>query len=236
MNKATKSQRFFTYLIDIIIVSIIINFCVRIFCKLVHFDTSNMNALLESIINEYQKYLQDIVNGGTGDTTMMVNYLTEYLKYYFVNLGFKALFSVIVVLLYLVVLPLFWKKQTIGRCIFKSKVVKKDGTAAGIKELLLREIIGTAILYILFGGVSIFIATLILVIGSSRSLADYIGRTSLISLTEGEVSSNDDSLSFKDDEASFSPEADDEYIDAKFREVPDKETDETESEDTYKIF
>lgn len=235
MNNATKSQRFFIYLIDIIIVSIIINLCVRIFCELVHFDTSNMNALLESFLNECQKYLQDVLNGGNGDNTMLVNYYIEYLKYYFVNLGFKALFSVIIVLLYFVVLPLFWKKQTIGRFIFKAKVVKKDGTAAGIKELLLREVIGTAVLYILFGGVSIFVATLVLVAGSSRSLADYIGRTRLVSLVEGETAVSD-TLPPERDIDSFPPEADDEYIDAKFREISNDKARQGDSEDTYKIF
>lgn len=234
MNNATKSQRFFIYLIDIILVSLVINFCVRIFCELVHFDTSNMNALLEAIVNEYQKYLQEILNGGTGDTTMMVSYFGEYLKYYFVNLGFRALFAVIVSFLYFVVLPLFWKKQTLGRLIFKARVVKKDGTEAGIGNLLLREIVGTALLYLLLGGVSIVISTLILVVGSSRSLADYIGKTRLISVAEETASVNDGFP--RQDTDSFSRKADDEYIDAKFREVSDEKTDEGKSEDTYKIF
>ncbi len=222
---ATKVQRFLGYLIDIVILSIIINLCVKGFCKLVKFDTSNMTAIYNSIMIEIEKYLNAATNSGTFDTTALMNYLGEYFKYVLVNFGFNALFSFIFVTLYLIVLPKFWKGQTLGRFIMKTKVVNKDGTDAHISRIIIRELVGTWLLYLTIGGFSIFLATLILVICDGRSLVDYIGKTKLISLLDSEKPVSNDSFE--------NHQENNEYIDAKFKEVP--EDNNSSDDDEYKI-
>lgn len=226
--KATKMQRFLGYLIDIVLLSIIIRLCVNGFCNLVHFDTSNMTVLYENILVELEKYLDSVINSVAADTTALMNYIDEYIRYALVNFGFNALFSLIFVVLYLIVLPKFWKGQTLGRFIMKTKVVNKDGTDVRFSRILVRELVGTWLLYLTFGGFSIYFATLILVLCDGRSLVDYIGKTKLISLLDSD-----------EEQPKESPRENsrnsDEYIDAKFTEVPKEDTS-SNKDDEYTVF
>lgn len=226
--KATKMQRFLGYLIDIVLLSIIIRLCVNGFCNLVHFDTSNMTVLYENILVELEKYLDSVINSVAADTTALMNYIYEYIRYALVNFGFNALFSLIFVVLYLIVLPKFWKGQTLGRFIMKTKVVNKDGTDVRFSRILVRELVGTWLLYLTFGGFSIYFATLLLVLCDGRSLVDYIGKTKLISLLDSD-----------EEQPKESPRENsrnsDEYIDAKFTEVPKEDTS-SDKDDEYTVF
>ena len=179
--RATKSQRFFAYLIDFIILSLVTTIFTTIIYKLCHYDVNTKSEIFNAIIKEIMNYLNYSSVGETYDFTYLFSLIKEYLRYYFFEFGIEAAIAFIYCALYFVVLPKYWGSQTVGRLAMKIKVVGKNDEALTWKNLILREIVGTFLLYIIINFPSIMIATLILTIYSQKSLVDYIGGTLLVS-------------------------------------------------------
>lgn len=179
--RATKSQRFFAYLIDFIILNLVTTICTTIIYKLCHYDVKAKTQVVEAITQEVIKYFNYSSVGEKYDFTYLFIHIKEYLRYYFFEFGIEVAIAFIYCALYFVVLPKYWGSQTVGRLAMKIKVVGKNDEALTWKNLILREIVGTFLLYIIINFPSIMIATLILTIYSQKSLVDYIGGTLLVS-------------------------------------------------------
>ena len=77
-------------------------------------------------------------------------------------------------------MPYFWEKQTLGRLISNTKVIRHKGDIkCNMSNLVLREIVGTFLMYVIFGTIGVII-TLVLILTSKRSLVDYIGKTDFV--------------------------------------------------------
>ncbi|MDE6656577.1 MAG: RDD family protein, partial [Anaeroplasmataceae bacterium] len=175
---------------------------------------------MEAVMNFYKSYL-------SGNISTDFEELRNVMKSAGTMLGIKILFDLPIYTLYLVVLPYFWEKQTLGRCIMHLKVISKDESKAKPVNLILRELVGGLLLLNLLSS-SIIIPILYWYFSAStgRSLADMIGGTRLID----DRYINQDYLYKEEDSYE-----DREYVDASFTEVSEKE--EPADEDTdYKVF
>ena len=221
-GKANNVERFLTYFIDFVIIGL----CASGLCNIVYSIANYDTKVLKDILNRLYKEMETLLTAeGEVDLSTIESLMNSYFKHAFFELGINSIMSLIVISLYLVILPMFWKYQTVGRFIMKTKVVALDGSEASKKVIILRELVGSLLCYRLIGGVLIFISA-ILVLAKQRSLVDYIGGSDLISVKYGPVKAEDEVAEKK-------PNDDDEYIEARFKEV-DSEACVDESDD-YKI-
>lgn len=208
---ARSSQRFLTFIIDFFLIQFVVAFIV----SFIPAYGTGMDYVMEF----YKAILQ-------GEMIDDMEILSEVLKNLFMILGIIIAVQIPVYCLYLVVLPHFWKKQTIGRMATHVRVIAKDGTEAKVYQLLLRELIGGLLLLNLLSG--FFVIPLLywyFSVTTGRSLADMIGGTRLI-----------DTQSFSLEEEPDKETRD--YVDAEFQEAPIEEEPEPSSEDDseYKVF
>lgn len=177
---ATRTQRLLVYLIDYVLPCVIVsNIFLPLFYKIINFDTSVGNLALGTLTEELLALAAD----STHDTSLLFQSMMEYFKYYMVNLSFTILFTFIILVGYLIILPRFWSKQTLGRMVTKTKVVKKNCDELDLKTIIMREGVGTILMYAILGnafGFGILLASIILAYIDGRSLVDYIGKTCLI--------------------------------------------------------
>ena len=83
---------------------------------------------------------------------------------------FLGVFGIVVGIIYYVLIPIFWKGQTIGKKICKIKIVQVDGSPVKPFSIMIRELIGSTFLE---GGI-IIIATYI------RRMLPLFGLTALV--------------------------------------------------------
>ena len=213
-DNATNFQRFMAFFIDFMLLSIV-------------------SGLILSFIPVYQKnytivlnYFQQIMEGTfVEDLATLKNILFSALK----MLGIKISFELPIFFLYLVVLPYFWKPQTLGRAAKRLRVISQNEEKAGIGKLALRELIGGYLLLNVLGGSFVFIfLTWYFSMTTGRSLADMIGGTRLI---EERRASLDD---LSEDEGSISKD----YVEATFKDVTESEetSSDANSESEYDVF
>lgn len=124
----------------------------------------------------YEEFLKLIQN----DEEAM-KYLSLETSASFISLGVNF----VVFLLYTVVLPLVWKKQTLGRFLLHIKLVTEDGENPKFGTLFLREFVGNGIvnIFIVCCCLPLFI-NLILVLTKGKAIADYIANTKFIDLSK----------------------------------------------------
>jgi uncharacterized RDD family membrane protein YckC len=108
-----------------------------------------------------------------------------------INVDVKVIFDsfrsgavlIIVLIFYFVAIPFYLKGQTIGKRIFKLKIVNEDGSDVGVKELFFREIIGKLFIDFLSLGLSIISSFIIMCLrDDKKSLADIIAKTKVIDI------------------------------------------------------
>ena len=230
---ARSSQRFLAYLVDVTLISMVVNIIVSWIPAYSH----NINIVAEY----YQAMLEgNIINEDISE-------LTQIFQCIFKALGILMLVEVPIYVLYMVVLPYFWEKQTIGRLIMHLKVVSKTEEKAKISNLLLRELIGGFLLLRLLS-VSVFIPIIYWYLSTTtgRTLADMIGGTRLVDTRfinaefipkeESDLHENKDYIdaTFKDvsyeDDYSFKEE------EPTFKNPDDKEDSSQEEETEYRVF
>jgi uncharacterized RDD family membrane protein YckC len=184
------------------------------------------DLMLEKIMGELTIALE------TGYYTDFYNYYMDFMKYSMVELGIQTVIALVVFIGYLVVLPHFWKNQTVGRMISKTKVIMLDGTKTTTKAFIIREIVGSFLLYYCIGFIP-FVITWVFLNKYQRSLVDRISGTVLI--YDGEVLM----VNVYDD---TNENTSNDYIDAKFTDVneqkePENKNNEPEAdEDGYIVF
>jgi uncharacterized RDD family membrane protein YckC len=223
---ANNSQRFLAYVIDFSLIGLMVSMLSSAVFKVMNFDLAINDLMLEKIMSELTVALE------TGYYTDFYNYYMDFLKYSMVEIGVQTAVAFVVFIGYLVVLPCFWSKQTVGRMISKTKVIMLDGTKATKKAIIIRELVGSFLLYYCVGAIPLII-TWVFLNKYQRSLVDRISDTVLI--YDGEVLMVNVYNDVKED-------ATNDYIDAKFVDVEETKTaknkkDEPEADDDgYIIF
>lgn len=136
MERATKKQRIFSWLIDAIIVGGI-GFLIGFFIS----KATGVNSWVDSL---YSNYLTNLKNG-----TDSLQDLTDLLVAYMARIGIYSSIYLVLVIIYLVIIPYFVSWQTVGRLITKCKLVMLyEGTKPRLKNLIIREVLGEFIIYI----------------------------------------------------------------------------------------
>ena len=138
MQKATVGKRIGAFLLDSIILGLVVSLITSFFedptyaQQLAELDAAYMNGSMD-----YFAYLDA--------TAALVD----------PNLWVKQLISIIFTAAYFIVLPFFWKDQTLGRKATKIKVVQENYQPATLKHFIIREGIGQC----LFSSVFVFLGS-----------------------------------------------------------------------------
>ncbi len=208
---ARTTQRFLAYLVDFMLIQILVS----LILSLIPAYDVHMTALLD--------FYKDAMQGAIPED---LEVLTEVMKSAIKVLGIMMLIQIPIYVLYLVVLPYFWEKQTLGRWMMHVKVVTIHEEKAQLTHLLLREMVGGYIFLNLLSGFLVFpLLYWYFSATSGRSLSDMMAKTRLV-----------DSVYFSSEkEVHEEPQRD--YMDAvveEAEETPYEGTSEDDSE--YKVF
>lgn len=99
---------------------------------------------------------------------------------------YGIIFSIIL-LIYYIVLPLFFKGQTIGKKVFKLQIVNENGDMLDYKTMFYREGIGRIFLNFASLGITVVVSTIIMILREDKKdLADILAKTKVIDLYESE--------------------------------------------------
>ena len=184
MREATTGERYLVYLIDIVVMGWILSFFTNLIFKGINYDSDYLSLVVEQITGYLEEYLNSIVNNTSFDMNKLYIALGSYFEIVAIRTLITIAFDLVFVILYLVILPKFWKNQTLGRFFVKVKVVNKNGEDLTTKNIIFRELIGTFLLYMVLGSFGVLLASVILIINSKRSLVDYVGKTKLVKINE----------------------------------------------------
>lgn len=135
-KKAMFLQRFFAFIIDMLIVSFIVSLVTTPFV-----DTKKISKLEEKSIEVVQKFQNREV-----DTKI---YLKEYANIYYKlarNSGIVSLITILFNVLYFIVYQIYAKGQTLGKKMLKIKVVSNDGELF-MNQMIFRAFIANFILF-----------------------------------------------------------------------------------------
>lgn len=227
-NNATCGQRFGAYLIDMIIISLVSSLILMLIPA---YQTQsdilleNYNALLDMSTEIDETIFTNIIRSGA------------------CIIGINMAVMLPLMTIYFVLIPCFWKQQTIGRAALGLRVVTLNEEEPKWTQLCVRELVGGYLIYQVLGNSFIvFIVTWVLSANNGRSIVDYVGKTRLVNVRYvRETVESEPENPFQD------------YVDAKFHEVEPKNEDddiipeyqsstntkdksnEDSSEDEYKI-
>ena len=180
--RASKSKRFWTFIIDAIIISIISSIVYEIILSLVNLDANALDFAYEQFLYSYQEFMYNLEYAGPQiDYTPLIESLTGYLELCIVYIPVNMASLIVSGFVYLVFLPNIWDKQTVGRALMKVKVVNQDGSEVGFGRRILRELVGYILIFEIIGTFDLFIVTFILTNVEGRSLTDIISKTELVS-------------------------------------------------------
>ena len=94
-----------------------------------------------------------------------------------------GMFYALFLLSYYMLIPMFFKGQTIGKKLFKIKVVDEYGEDVDYKVLFFREAICRILVRTISLGISIFVSFIIMIVREDRkSLADVFSKTKVIDI------------------------------------------------------
>lgn len=228
---ATKLQRAMTYFLDFLIIEIIVSLLCQLVYLVLPIDRSLVTTYENLLVEETEKCMTALASGSNYDVQRLYDILFTYLKHSLVNFAIVSSLYLVLVVGYLVILPMLWDKQTIGRLVMKVKVVSVDGSPVTKKQIVIRELVGTYLFYCIIGG-PLILATVIIASMKGRSLVDYVAKTNLVTTLEVEVPEcqDNDNNDYIDAEVK-DINTNDDYVEAKF--VDDSSS--SDDEDEYKI-
>ena len=163
MKLATLSQRFVSFIIDILLIAFVVSIALAIAKGLAperpSFPTS---AMSETLLDFYNKNTSNFSNRVMiaylqGDTQIYEDYKafvqsSEYIAYSQEMSRINALITIpaiatgiVSVFIYLCIIPVYWSKQTVGRWFMKIKVIRRDIQTPTFLQFLLREFIGETV-------------------------------------------------------------------------------------------
>lgn len=172
--KASKLQRFLSFLVDYLIIRFLVTFTLNPFLKLCKFD-------LTSYTNAYNNFLDTVKNyySGNSTTAELMKTLSTYMDYYYIVALVTLGLTFIYVLLFLVIVPIIFKGKSFGRMAVGLEIVDKNNEPAKISKIILRELLGSFVFYYFLGWIGGLIS-LILLLTQKRSIADVISKTETV--------------------------------------------------------
>lgn len=146
--KSKFSNRFLAYLIDIIIVALVF-LCLNSFMPKNH----NISVLENEITDLRSSYLKKEI-----DTKVYFNRYALIRKNLDQQYIPSNLLNVIIILCYFVLIPYYWDGKTIGKKIFKLKIVKSEpNEKVCLNNYLVRSIINNGVLCFLISMSTVFL-------------------------------------------------------------------------------
>lgn len=212
---ATLFQRFFAYFIDFLLIQVIASMIISFIPA---YDV-NYKIVLE--------FLRDFASNTAYDLDGLFQVMKSCLILFAINYGILSIF----ILLYMVILPMFWTKQTIGRAAMGIKVVRKNPEdKMHFGYFCLREFVGGLLLTNILGSSMILLIINVVFCSSyGRSIGDYASGTRLIN---ARFIPEEDPVEF-----TFKKEIKDDYIDAEVHEYDQTKKENQQEEDSdYKVF
>ncbi|MCR5350470.1 MAG: RDD family protein [Acholeplasmatales bacterium] len=237
--KASSIQRFLAYAIDIALITILAYIFTLIVLNISPYDMERYNELSELITDKMDLYVKE------NSTENFIDYIgrsefNEFIKLSMIQFLIQMIINIVFVALYLVVLPYFWEKQTVGRLVAKIKVIRHTGDIkCGVGNLLRREMIGTLLFYLLLGPFSILVWISALVASlKGRSVVDYIGNTDLVMYNpvtvDPEMMNNQNMNYFNNQNNPYKNDNyKDDAINAEIKDIKDGDETSDDSEDDY---
>lgn len=240
-NKSTSMQRFMAFIVDGIILSSFVVGLSWIIFLITGFNYSAYQAARNEFLTNYVMYY---LYGGSYEQSYKLA-LNEAYKYAIVYYSIMDSFYLLGAILYLVILPTYWNKQTVGRMIMKIKVIGRSGDVkTGVKRTIIREIVGTWFIYIVLSSVFsgfIIVISAIMILISGRGIVDRISGTDLVQELPVDIDPNsfERANRFDREEANqFKPNPNDfrreDSIDAEVKDLDDKN--DNSDDDGYQIF
>ena len=209
-HNAMSYQRFLAFIIDAIIVNIVA-------------------STILMFIPAYSQHSDVVVNGYAELMNMVdvdIDQLINLLKSAFIVIGLHVAVFVPLMLIYQVIVPMFWKKQTVGRMVAGVRVMKLNSSEKpGLGSLLVRELVGGYIFNTLLS--STFVLPLLNYMFSrnrGRSLADMISKTRLVDYKLAQMMGLEEEII---------EENNNDFINAQYKEVHQEDE---EVETDYKVF
>ena len=247
-NKATTGQKFLAFIVDGIIISTFAIGLSALIFLLIGFNYSAYMAARNEMLTNYLLYA---AYGGNYEQSLSLA-LNEYNKFSLVFYPILDSMYLVVIIVYLVIIPQFWEKQTVGRMLLKIKVIGRTGDVnAGLKRTIIREVAGTWLFYVvsysLLSGIVIIISG-IMILMSGRGIPDRISGTDMVQDLPIDVdpSAFQEASRFDSEEANqFKPNPNEfrreDSIDAEVVDLDNKQEDKQDNndnsdDDEYQIF
>ena len=146
--KAKFTKRFFAFLIDIIIVSLIftsLNMLIP--------EKKNVVVLESELTNLRSDYMTDEI-----DTSVYVNRYASIKRSLDKEYLPNNILNIIIILGYFVLLPYYWDGKTIGKKVFKLKIVKENvKEKVSLNDYLLRSLVINAVASFLVSASLVFL-------------------------------------------------------------------------------
>lgn len=229
---ATKFQRFVTFLVDYILLAILAGYIASYVENLFGYDSTLTNTYKDLFTTEFNNYL----NGG-GSLDSLTYYAQKYYVYNLIDRCFSGGIMLALIAIFLIVVPCLWNGKTIGRSLTHLVLVDNHGQNATTKNFILRELVGTFLLYTLFGSVILFIS-LIFILVKSRSLVDYVSGTHLV-IDPAYLGNSNDGYYRPNDNTEKYDERDNNSVEPDWKDVPQENNNDSyesnDDGDDYKI-
>ena len=92
-----------------------------------------------------------------------------------------TIIALVIYFAYFIILPIIWKKQTVGRWLAKVKVVKLNGSNLSFGTLLIREFLGKLFLGVMTFGIVWLISVIMMEIATvKRTIHDRMANTLMV--------------------------------------------------------
>ncbi len=146
MNKAKLSQRILAYLIDLIIIIILISLIEKI---LPNDNLQTLNKLFNDTTNLY----------ANKQISFSIYFNQAALLYKQLDKAriMNSVINAILIFIYFIFIPYFFDGKTIGKKILKIKTIRNDKECLSLKNLVIKNMIDTGLMYMLFSLMLIYI-------------------------------------------------------------------------------
>ena len=210
-HNAMSLQRFLAFIIDYFVIYSIA-YIILSFIPLYAFHSNEMIDLYTALMT-------------TLDLTDL-DLAIALLKSAGICFGIMCAVYIPLILIYQVIIPMYWDKQTLGRWAIGVRVMGLDNKKASVGKLMVRELVGGFIFNTLFIQSLVFpILNYLFSRNRGRSLSDMISKTKLIDYKLAKAQEQIFGMTFEEPK-------DEDVINADYKEVYKDEDVETE----YKVF
>lgn len=144
-NKASFKKRLLAYLIDIVLVVFIVILIEALLPK--NDKIAILNQEMNDLINSVQKYDFSIY---VDQAALIFHDLDKERAMY-------SVINAILIFIYFIFIPYFFDGKTLGKKILKIKTIRNDKECLSLKNLVVKNMIDTGLMYMLFSLVLMYI-------------------------------------------------------------------------------